>query len=162
MIQLAILWTVLLVGLTNAIPSSTRSAAVLAAGCDAPVKLNSSENIWKEYKLHPNIIYRNTVTNAAENITDPSMKARALRVANTGTFTWMQVTIYLNKSIAKGLVVRKETKSRKSTKSSRTFRARTFSGWSSQACPTRHAFQSVCLPQKIHGIMSRSFSIPSS
>lgn len=89
MVQLAILSTVLLVGLTYAIPSSTRSTAVVAAGCDAPVKLNSSANIWKEYKLHPNIIYRNTVTNAAENITDASMKARALRVANTGTFTWM-------------------------------------------------------------------------
>ena len=58
-------------------------------GCDAPVVLNSSTNVWKDYELHANRIYLDVVTQAAEEITDLAEQVKALRVANTGNFAWM-------------------------------------------------------------------------
>jgi cellulose 1,4-beta-cellobiosidase len=57
--------------------------------CDVPVKLDSSTNIWNEYALHPNSIYRATVTKAIENIANQEDKSKALSIANTGSFVWM-------------------------------------------------------------------------
>lgn len=62
------------------------------AGCDAPVSLNASTNIFKEYKLHPQIIYRRRAEVAAEVIADAELKSRALKVAYAGQFVWMQVS----------------------------------------------------------------------
>lgn len=58
-------------------------------GCSAPVVLDATTNVWNEFTLHPNTIYRAIVTNAVANLTDPGEKAKALKVANTGTFALM-------------------------------------------------------------------------
>jgi cellulose 1,4-beta-cellobiosidase len=61
-------------------------------GCETPVSLNASTNIFQEYKLHPNIIYRKRAEAAADIIADPELKSRALKIANAGQFVWMQVS----------------------------------------------------------------------
>ncbi len=53
------------------------------------MSLNASTNIWHSYQLHPNPVYREHVLGAAEAIRDPVLKKKALRVADVGTFIWL-------------------------------------------------------------------------
>ncbi|KAF2003538.1 glycoside hydrolase family 6 protein [Amniculicola lignicola CBS 123094] len=66
--------------------SITIPASTLPTGCGEPVSLNATTNVFKTYKLHPNIIYRRKVEAAAAVIEDPQLKAKALKVADIGSF----------------------------------------------------------------------------
>ena len=59
------------------------------AACTSAVKLDAKTNVWKNYKLHANTFYRDEVNLAAEAISDSSLKAKALKVADVGSFLWM-------------------------------------------------------------------------
>lgn len=59
------------------------------AACTSAVKLDAKTNVWKNYKLHANTFYRDEVNQAAEAISDSSLKAKALKVADVGSFLWM-------------------------------------------------------------------------
>jgi cellulose 1,4-beta-cellobiosidase len=65
-----------------AAPSNIRKRA-----CDAPVTLTG--NPFTGRKLHANSFYRAEVEAAAEAISDASLKEAALRVADIGTFKWI-------------------------------------------------------------------------
>lgn len=56
-------------------------------GCDAPVELDASTNVWTNYKLHANSFYRSEVEAAAADMDGDAAEA-ALRVADIGTFLW--------------------------------------------------------------------------
>jgi cellulose 1,4-beta-cellobiosidase len=60
-----------------------------ASACSSAVKLDAKTNVFKKYKLHPNSFYRKEVEEAAAAMSDASMKAKALKVADIGTFLWM-------------------------------------------------------------------------
>jgi len=60
-----------------------------AAGCSSAVTLDASTNVWKKYTLHPNKFYRDEVMKAADAISDESLKASALKVADVGSFLWI-------------------------------------------------------------------------
>lgn len=82
----------LLASVGRAIPHSQSDHALIRqakGACDSPVSLNASTNIWKEYKLNPNILYRRKVEAAAEVINNVNLKEKAQKVADAGTFTWM-------------------------------------------------------------------------
>jgi cellulose 1,4-beta-cellobiosidase len=57
--------------------------------CTEAVHLDANTNIWKTYKLHANGFYRREVEAAAVQISDPSLKRVALKVADIGSFLWM-------------------------------------------------------------------------
>lgn len=57
-------------------------------GCDAPVTLDASTNVWKDYKLHANSFYREEVEAAAE-AGPADLKDTILKVADIGTFVWV-------------------------------------------------------------------------
>lgn len=73
------------------IPNPTVTDEQAQAGCEAPVYLDASTNVFKDYKLHPNSIYRKRAEASAEIINDAELKSRALKIANAGQFVWMQV-----------------------------------------------------------------------
>lgn len=56
-------------------------------GCDAPVELDASTNVWEDYTLHANSFYRSEVEAAAAEMEGEAAEA-ALRVADIGTFLW--------------------------------------------------------------------------
>ena len=56
----------LLFRVASAVPTTGDVAGLQRFGCDAPIVLNASSNVWKDYTLHLNSIYRNIVTDAAE------------------------------------------------------------------------------------------------
>ncbi|KAF2755930.1 cellulase [Pseudovirgaria hyperparasitica] len=58
-----------------------------ASGCASPVTLTG--NPFASKTLHPNNFYRAEVTAAAAAISDASLKASALKVANVGSFLWI-------------------------------------------------------------------------
>lgn len=66
-----------------------------AKSCDSNVHL--SGNPFTTRNLHPNSIYRSQVLGAAVAITDPSLKAKALKVADIGTFLWLNSTTQLSR-----------------------------------------------------------------
>jgi len=73
-----------------AAPSPTHKESPRAvAACDAAVSLDAKTNIWKKYTLHPNSFYRAEVEAAVENISDPSLKEAAAKVADIGSFVWV-------------------------------------------------------------------------
>ena len=74
-----------------AAPSSTHQEKPRQAGsaCSSAVSLDAKTNVWKKYTLHPNVFYRKEVEAAAEAISDSSLKAQALKVADVGSFLWM-------------------------------------------------------------------------
>lgn len=59
--------------------------------CATPTRLDASRNIWQNYTLHTNSIYRETVIEATSNITDEAERLKAIRVAGTGNFAWLWV-----------------------------------------------------------------------
>ncbi|KAI1806043.1 1, 4-beta cellobiohydrolase [Daldinia bambusicola] len=60
-----------------------------AAACSSAVKLDASTNVFKKYKLHANTFYREEVTKAVEQISDASLKTSAAKVADVGSFLWL-------------------------------------------------------------------------
>ncbi|KAK7964967.1 hypothetical protein PG988_009971 [Apiospora saccharicola] len=60
-----------------------------AAACSSAVKLDASTNVWKNYKLHANTYYRSEVDKAVEAISDSSLKSQAAKVADVGSFLWI-------------------------------------------------------------------------
>ena len=79
----------LLVGAASPSTIPENTVTTYSFGCDAAVTLDSNSNIWEDYELHPNRVYRDIVMEAADNITDSADRAIALRIANTGNFAWM-------------------------------------------------------------------------
>ncbi|KAK4165548.1 1, 4-beta cellobiohydrolase [Cladorrhinum sp. PSN259] len=76
------LFFLLTFGNAIALPSS-RSAA-----CPS-LSLNVTTNIWTEYALHPNPLYRQRVLEAASKIQDPILQQKARKVADVGSFLWL-------------------------------------------------------------------------
>ncbi|KAI1345059.1 1, 4-beta cellobiohydrolase [Xylariaceae sp. FL0016] len=60
-----------------------------AAACSSAVTLDASTNVWTKYKLHPNSFYRDEVGKAVEGMTDASLKTQAAKVADVGSFLWL-------------------------------------------------------------------------
>ncbi|KAI8625684.1 glycoside hydrolase family 6 protein [Xylariaceae sp. FL1651] len=60
-----------------------------AAACSSAVKLDASTNVWSKYKLHPNSFYRAEVNAAVGNLSDPSLATSAAKVADVGSFLWL-------------------------------------------------------------------------
>ncbi|KAK4100001.1 glycoside hydrolase family 6 protein [Parathielavia hyrcaniae] len=60
-----------------------------AGGCASAVTLDASTNVFRQYKLHANSFYRAEVEAAVEQISDSSLKAAAAKVADIGTFLWL-------------------------------------------------------------------------
>jgi cellulose 1,4-beta-cellobiosidase len=82
--KVAALTTLAIATLVSANPSLKRRAP-----CTANVTL--SGNPFTGRKLHANNFYRKEVEAAAAAISDSSLKAQALKVADIGTFIWMFV-----------------------------------------------------------------------
>ncbi|KAL7623240.1 1,4-beta-D-glucan cellobiohydrolase cel6c [Parahypoxylon ruwenzoriense] len=74
-----------------AAPSNTapRAAGKAAAACDSAVTLDASTNVFKNYKLHANTFYRGEVEKAVGQMTDASLKDQAAKVADVGSFLWL-------------------------------------------------------------------------
>jgi cellulose 1,4-beta-cellobiosidase len=62
---------------------------VSPGGCDAAVTLDASTNVWKNYNLHANNFYRSEIEEAITTMSDESLKAKAAKVADIGTFVWV-------------------------------------------------------------------------
>ncbi|CAK7208227.1 1,4-beta-D-glucan cellobiohydrolase cel6c [Sporothrix bragantina] len=60
-----------------------------AAGCSSAVTLDPSVNPFTKYTLHPNVYYRKEVQAAVANISDSSLAASAAKVADVGSFLWI-------------------------------------------------------------------------
>ncbi|GKT51385.1 1,4-beta-D-glucan cellobiohydrolase CEL6C [Colletotrichum spaethianum] len=60
-----------------------------ASACSTNVSLDAKTNVFSKYTLHDNSFYRKEVQAAAANISDGSLKAKALKVADVGTFLWV-------------------------------------------------------------------------
>ena len=69
--------------------ASGLAARAMNPGIAKPVSLNASTNIWLDYTLHPNSIFRAKVEAAAKHIEDGELRQKALRVAEIGTFIWV-------------------------------------------------------------------------
>jgi cellulose 1,4-beta-cellobiosidase len=73
-----------------AVPSPTHKEKPRSvAACSSAVSLDAKTNVWKKYKLHANSFYRSEVEAAVEAISDSSLKAKAAKVADIGTFVWV-------------------------------------------------------------------------
>jgi cellulose 1,4-beta-cellobiosidase len=57
--------------------------------CSSAVSLSGSSNAFASYTLHPNSFYRAEVEAAANSISDSTLKAKALKVADFGSFLWL-------------------------------------------------------------------------
>jgi cellulose 1,4-beta-cellobiosidase len=60
-----------------------------APGCSSAVTLDASTNVFKKYTLHPNKFYRDEVNAAVENMSDASLVDAAKKVADVGSFLWI-------------------------------------------------------------------------
>jgi cellulose 1,4-beta-cellobiosidase len=67
--------------------SITKLPRQAPGGCDAPVQLSGSSNVFSTHTLHPNAFYREEVEAAAAQMSGAAAEA-ALRVADIGTFLW--------------------------------------------------------------------------
>ena len=73
-----------------AAPSATTPQKPRQAGaCASAVSLDASTNIWKKYTLHPNNFYRKEVEAAVAQMSDSSLAAAAKKVADVGSFLWL-------------------------------------------------------------------------
>src|ERR1700753_3464993 len=61
-----------------------------ASNCDLPVTLTG--NPFATNTLHPNTAYKSQVIAAAASINDTSLKAKASKVVNVGSFLWLSNT----------------------------------------------------------------------
>ncbi|KAI5927413.1 1, 4-beta cellobiohydrolase [Camillea tinctor] len=71
---------------TKPVKASPRQAS---GACASAVTLDASTNVFQNYKLHPNSFYRDEVNKAVEAITDASLKESAAKVADVGSFLWL-------------------------------------------------------------------------
>ncbi|KAL2876362.1 1,4-beta-D-glucan cellobiohydrolase cel6c [Colletotrichum sp. CLE4] len=60
-----------------------------ASACSANVSLDAKTNVFSKYTLHPNSFYRAEIQAAAAAISDSTLKAKALKVADVGSFLWL-------------------------------------------------------------------------
>jgi len=60
-----------------------------ASACSSAVSLDASTNIWKKYTLHANKFYRSEVTAAVSALTDSSLATSAAKLADVGSFLWL-------------------------------------------------------------------------
>lgn len=70
----------------------SRIASALSLSSQAPcslVTLDAKTNVWKNYTLAINPVYREKVLAAADLIKDEDLQRQARRVADVGTFYWM-------------------------------------------------------------------------
>lgn len=73
----------------NAAPSRTLNAKPRQAGaCASAVTLDASTNVFQTRSLHANNFYRAEIEAAAANMTSP-LKEQALKVADIGSFVWL-------------------------------------------------------------------------
>jgi len=70
-------------------PTTPQEPRAASSGCASAVTLDASTNVFKKYTLHPNSFYRAEVEAAAKAITDSSLAAKAAKVADVGTFLWL-------------------------------------------------------------------------
>jgi cellulose 1,4-beta-cellobiosidase len=70
-------------------PTHKESPRAAADACTSAVSLNAKSNVWKSYTLHPNNFYRKEVEAAAAAASDASLKDKILKVADVGTFVWI-------------------------------------------------------------------------
>jgi cellulose 1,4-beta-cellobiosidase len=70
-------------------PTTPQAPRQASAGCSSAVTLDASTNVWKKYTLHPNSYYRKEVEAAVAQISDPDLAAKAKKVADVGTFLWL-------------------------------------------------------------------------
>ncbi|KAI4601376.1 1,4-beta-D-glucan cellobiohydrolase cel6c [Pestalotiopsis sp. 9143b] len=75
----------------TALPSQKRAA------CSSAVTLDASTNVWSSYTLHPNSFYAAEVQAAAAQISDSTLAAEALKVADVGTFLWLDTIANIDK-----------------------------------------------------------------
>ncbi|KAH6617319.1 1, 4-beta cellobiohydrolase [Chaetomium tenue] len=77
--------------LALAAPSPTTQQKPRQAGgaCASAVTLDASTNVFKKYTLHPNNFFRAEVEAAVEQISDSALAAKAAKVADVGTFLWL-------------------------------------------------------------------------
>ncbi|KAI1812893.1 1, 4-beta cellobiohydrolase [Poronia punctata] len=68
---------------------STKTARKAAEACSDAVTLDASTNVWKDYTLHPNSFFRAEVEAAVENLSDASLAEAAAKVADVGSFLWL-------------------------------------------------------------------------
>ncbi|KAK3207806.1 hypothetical protein GRF29_96g472967 [Pseudopithomyces chartarum] len=78
--------------LAAALPSPVTKRA-----CDAAVKLSGNDNVFKSYTLHPNSFYKAEVEAAIENLSDKSLATAAAKVANVGSFLWLDTIANIEK-----------------------------------------------------------------
>ncbi|KAI1846716.1 hypothetical protein JX266_007289 [Neoarthrinium moseri] len=93
-----------LAAVATALPSSESSHAKRA--CSSAVSLDASTNVFKSYTLHPNSFYRAEVEAAAAQISDSTLAAKAKKVADVGSFLWLDTIANidkLNKEVAAGV-----------------------------------------------------------
>ncbi len=69
--------------------ANTNTSQKRAVGCSAAVKLDATTNVWKKYKLHPNAFYREEVTAAVSQLSDSSLATSAAKLADVGSFLWL-------------------------------------------------------------------------
>lgn len=85
-----------LAAVANALPSAT----VSKRACSSPVRLDAKSNVWKQYTLHPNSFYRSEVEQAVRDISDPSLAAAAAKVADVGSFLWVDTIANIDRLAA--------------------------------------------------------------
>ncbi|KAI1826518.1 1, 4-beta cellobiohydrolase [Xylaria intraflava] len=74
---------------TGAIAAPSAKIARQSSNCTTAVNLDASTNVFQTYTLHPNTFYRNEVNAAVEAITDATLKEAAAKVADVGSFLWL-------------------------------------------------------------------------
>ncbi len=74
-----------------AAPSSTEKEQPrkVGAACSSAVTIDPSVNPFTKYTLHPNKFYRDEVNAAVKQMTDSSLAAAAAKVADVGSFLWI-------------------------------------------------------------------------
>ncbi|KAI0911240.1 1, 4-beta cellobiohydrolase [Ustulina deusta] len=80
--------TVLLAAGALAAPSD-KAPRKSAAACSSAVTLDPSTNVWTKYNLHANTFFRKEVEAAVAAMTDSSLKTSAAKVADVGSFLWL-------------------------------------------------------------------------
>lgn len=68
-----------------------------AAGCESAVTLDASTNVFEKYTLHANNFYRAEVEAAVEQISDPALASAAAKVADVGSFLWLDTIENINR-----------------------------------------------------------------
>ncbi|KAK0615046.1 1, 4-beta cellobiohydrolase [Bombardia bombarda] len=70
-------------------PTHQESPRAAAAACSSAVTLDASTNVWKKYTLHANTFYRSEIEAALTSMSDDSLAAKAKKVADVGSFLWI-------------------------------------------------------------------------